>query len=154
MQALSLNLIYESQNLITEEEWGKMKPDYLKELKKLDKRSRKEAKQVRKRLDKLEKSIITSVNDKSKSENIIQSLNDFENSLFHLFGTYRNVMLDENSIVYQYHIEKQQLIDMQEKHSENMENLLITYTNLHYVVVENTNEQEWEKIRKELTLPL
>lgn len=154
MQALSLNLIYESQNLITEEEWGKMKPDYLKELKKLDKRSRKEAKQVRKRLDKLEKSIITSVNDKSKSENIIQSLNDFENSLFHLFGTYRKVMLDENSIVYQYHIEKQQLIDKQEKHSENMENLLITYTNLHYVVVENTNEQEWEKIRKELTLPL
>ena len=133
---------------------GKMKPDYLKELKKLDKRSRKEAKQVRKRLDKLEKSIITSVNDKSKSENIIQSLNDFENSLFHLFGTYRKVMLDENSIVYQYHIEKQQLIDKQEKHSENMENLLITYTNLHYVVVENTNEQEWEKIRKELTLPL
>lgn len=154
MQASSLKLIYESENLITEEEWGKMKPDYREGLKKLDKRSKKEAQQIRKRFDKLEKSIITSVNDNSKSETILQSLNDFEITLFDLFETYRKVMLDKNSIVYQHYVEKQQLIDMQEKHSRNLENLLAVYVNLHFIVVENTNEQEWEKIKSKLKLPI
>ena len=154
MQAASLNLTYESQNLITLKEWGKMKPDYREGLKKLDERSKKEAKQLRKRFDKLENSIENFVDDNSKNMAILQALNDFETTLFDLFENYRKVMLDENSIVYQYRVEKQQLIDMQEEHSKNLENLLTAYTNLHFVAVENTNEQEWKKIRKNLTLPI
>lgn len=154
MQAASLSLIYESQNLISEKEWAKLKPDYREGLEKLDKKSKKEAKQVRKGFDKLENSIENFVDDNSKKELIILALNNFETTLFDLFATYRKVMLDENSIVYQYHIEKQQLIDMQKEHSKNLEDLLIAYTNLHFVAVENTNEQEWGKIKSKLKLPI
>lgn len=154
MQAASFKLIYESENLITDKEWEKMKPDYVQGLKKLDKKSKKEVDQIRKAFDTLEKSIKTFVEDKSKSDAILLTLNKFESSLFNLFETYQKAMLDENSIVYQYHVEKHQLIDMQEKHSKNLEKLLIAYTNLHFVAVENTNEEEWKKIKTKLKLPI
>ena len=154
MQAANLNLIYESENLITEKEWENMKPDYLVGLKKLEKRSKKEVDQMRKVFNTLEKSIKTSIDDKSNSDAILLTLNNFESSLFDLYEMYQKAMLDENSIVYQYHIEHQQLIDMQEKHSENLKKLLAAYTNLHFVAVENTNEEEWKKIKTKLKLPL
>ena len=154
MQAASLNLIYKSENLITEKEWEKMKPDYVEGLKKLEKRSKKEVDQIRKAFNTLEKRIKTSVDDKSNSDAILLTLNNFESSLFDLFEMYQKTMLDENSIVYQYHVDHQQLVDMQRKHSENLKNLLIAYTNLHFVALENTNEEEWKKIKTKLKLPL
>lgn len=154
MQAASLNLIFESQNLISETEWDNMKPDYHEGLNKLDKRSKKVANQVRKSFDTLEKSINTSIDDNSKKETVIKTLKDFETNLFDMVESYQKVIIDENSFVFQYQVEKQQLIDLQEEHSKNLENLLIAYTNLHFVAVENTNEDEWKKIRKKLTLPI
>ena len=62
-------------------------------------------------------------------------------------------MLDENSIVYEYTIEKQQIIDIQNKHTKILNEALSGYTDLHFTLVDVTTEKEWKKLWSKLKLP-
>ena len=62
-------------------------------------------------------------------------------------------MLDENSILYQYKVEKQQIIDLQKELDHNVKKVIEEAVDLHFILVENTTENEWKKIKGNLKSP-
>ena len=154
MQAANRKLIHESQNLITEQEWEKMKPDFKEGIEKLDKRATKNKKQLDKAFIKMESKFKKSIKDDERSQKAIQALNAFKLSVYDIMKLYREQMLDENSIVYEYSVEKQQIIDIQDKHSKTLNEVLAIYTDLHFTLVEVTTENEWKKLKGKLKLPI
>ena len=153
MQAVNQKLIYESQNIITEQEWKNMKPDFKKGIEKLDKQATKKRKQVDKAFIKMESKFKKTIEDDEKSQKAIQTLNAFKVSIDNTMNGYSEQMLDENSIVYEYTIEKQQIIDIQDKHTKILNEALSGYTDLHFTLVDVTTEKEWKKLQSKLKLP-
>ena len=94
-----------------------------------------------------------SIEDDERSQKAIQALNAFKLSIYDNMKLYRKQMLDENSIVYEYSVEKQQIIDIQYKHSKTLNEALSSYTDLHFKLVDVTTEKEWKKIQSKLKLP-
>lgn len=154
MQAANRKLIYESQNIVTEQEWENMKPDFKEGIEKLDKRATKNKKHLEKAFIKMESKFKKSIKDDERSQKAIQALNAFKVSIYNTMDDYRKQMLDENSIVYEYSVEKQQIIDIQYKHSKTLNEALSSYTDLHFTLVEVTTENEWKKLKGKLKLPI
>ena len=150
----NLKFINEAQNLITEAEWANMKPDFKKSILKLDKRMQKGAKQTEKAFNKLEKKILNTINDIDKANKVKEALHNCEKSIITTLTEYRTKMLDENSILYQYKVEKQQIIDLQKQHDNNIKKVIEEAADLHFILVENTTENEWNKIKGNLKSPL
>ena len=127
-----------------------MKPDFKEGIEKLDKKATKKRKQVDKAFIKMESKFKKSIEDDEKSQKAIQTLSAFKVSVFNTVNSYSEQMLDENSIVYEYSVEKQQIIDIQDKHTKILNEALSGYTDLHFILVDVTTEKEWKKLKSKL----
>ncbi|GAH00714.1 unnamed protein product, partial [marine sediment metagenome] len=132
LQAVNQKLIYDSQNIVTEQEWENMKPDFKEGIEKLDKQTTKKRKQLDKAFIKMESKFKKTIEDDEKSQKAILMLNAFKVSIHNTMNGYSEQMLDENSIVYEYTIEKQQIIDIQDKHAKILNEALSSYIDLHF----------------------
>lgn len=153
-QETNQKVIYEAQDYITEKEWENMKVDIKKDFKKLDKKLNKSISKVEKTFDKKAAKLKKTIQDKSKSEKAVKSTEIFEKILISHIRDYKAEMTNEQSILYEYKVKENEIVEYQKAFNKKMEDLMHAYIDMHFELVNSTTKEEWELIKQNVELKL
>ena len=94
------------------------------------------------------------MNNENNAEVIIEQINDIRSMSISMLYEYRQEIQNENSILYQYQVDRNRIEELQSDHDNNIKKILYSYKDLYFIAVENTNEEEWGKISNKFKLPI
>ena len=154
MQEVNLEVSVKAQDLILDTEWEQIQPGIIKGMKKVGKDLSKSKSKVEKSFRKDEKVFQKAIEDPVKLESIIKASKEFESALYSLLDKQTEMINDENSVLYKLRVEEKEIIALQAKQTQEIESLLNQYVDFHQVLVKNTTEKEWNKIKSSIEFPL
>ena len=154
MQEVNLEVSVKAQDLILDNEWEQIQPGMIKGMKKFGKDLTKNKTKIEKSFRKDEKVYQKAIEDQVKLENILKASKEFESTLYSFLDKQIAVINDENSVLYKLRVEQKEIIALQAKQTQEIEGLLNLYVTFHQVLVENTTEKEWNKIKNSIKFPL
>lgn len=154
MQEINLKVSVEAQEFIMENEWEQIQPGMIKGMKKVGKDLSKNKIKIEKSLRKDEKTFQKAIKDPAKLKNVVNASKEFENNLHAFLDNQIETINDENSVLYKLLVDAKDIVAIQTQQTQEIENLLMQYVSFHKVLVENTTEEEWKKIKGSIKFPV
>ena len=131
-----------------------MKSDFKQGLKKMKMACEKDKISVSKHFNKLEEAIIKHIQEKERADYLVRNFKQVELSFYSFLDFYILEIENDDSLIFQYSVNRKEVENMQTQYALRFENLLHDYINMYFIYAENTSGIEWKKIKNKLKLPI
>ncbi|AZQ64917.1 hypothetical protein EI427_22075 [Flammeovirga pectinis] len=149
----NIEVLSKSQEIISEEEWGKFIPDLNADIEKLQEKSDEKLIKTAKYFTQVKKTIQAVILDKDREKQATLAFDSFELVLNHSYQSIIDKVCDKNSILYHYNITDEEYEKVNNYLNKVTREVFDAYSVLHKELVDATTEDEWDHFSKKLSIP-
>ena len=150
LQAADVAVKLETQNYIEAEEWDLIVIDAKKDFTKIRKKAKKNMTKLAHKFDKFEEELNEIIVDENSKKEAQAALINFENQFSDNLKAFGEYIDNDSSIIYKHKTTSEELSEVQDKANVIRTEIFQTYAETHSKLVENTTEEEWTPLAKQI----
>ena len=150
LQEADVKVKLEIQDYIEADEWDLIVIDAKKDFTKKRKKTKKNMTKLANKFDKFEEELNKIIVNENSKKEAQAALINFENLFSDNLKAFGEYIDDDSSIIYKHKTTSEELIEVQDKANVLRKEIFQTYAETHFKMVENTTEEEWKPLAKQI----
>ena len=150
LQTADVKIKLEIQNYINDNEWELIVIDAKKDFTKIRKKTKKQMTKLADKFNTFEEEVNIIIKDENSKKEAQAALNSLKQVLYDKLKAFGEYLDDDNSIVYKHKTTSEELLEIQDKANILRAEIFQTYAETHFKMVENTTEEEWKPLSKQI----